>query len=118
MRLLITGSREYTNRERIWFYMSAMFARSGYILVVVHGDCPRGADRLVDQWCAFYQVEPERYPADWDTFGKRAGYVRNGTMAKSGGDYWLAFWVKGNRGTKDARDQYSDAGIDGYTVAK
>ena len=39
-----------------------------------------------------------RYPADWDTYGKSAGYRRNQLMADNA-DALVAFWDGQSRGT-------------------
>jgi hypothetical protein len=40
----------------------------------------------------------KRYPADWDTFGKSAGYRRNEQMAEDA-DALVAFWDGESKGT-------------------
>ena len=48
----------------------------------------------------------ERYPADWDLYGKRAGYVRNTFMAELPGIYkCLAFQLDGSDGTQHCMDE-------------
>ena len=41
-----------------------------------------------------------RFPADWDRFGKAAGYMRNEQMAKNA-DALVAFWDGTSKGTKN-----------------
>ena len=44
-----------------------------------------------------------RFPADWDKYGKAAGYKRNGEMARNA-DALIAFWDGKSRGTKHMID--------------
>lgn len=43
------------------------------------------------------------FPADWDKYGKSAGYIRNAEMAKVG-THLLAFWDGVSKGTKHMID--------------
>ena len=47
--------------------------------------------------------EIHRFPADWDSFGKSAGYIRNEQMAQNA-DALVAFWDGQSRGTKHMID--------------
>lgn len=69
-----------------------------------HQDCliisggARGADKLGEQWAREFSKELRIMPADWDNFGKRAGYVRNEEMAKVA-THLVAFWDGASKGT-------------------
>ena len=43
------------------------------------------------------------FPADWDKYGKAAGYKRNEEMARNA-DALIAFWDGKSRGTKHMID--------------
>jgi hypothetical protein len=51
----------------------------------------RGADQLGEQYAHYRQYKLDTYPADWDRFGKSAGYRRNVEMAEHA-DALIAFW--------------------------
>lgn len=95
MRILITGSRDWANRDMIHEALTdAVRGLPVQSVVVVHGAAPTGADGMVEEmvsrWSAFgWLTEP--HPADWGTFGRRAGMVRNAEMVKLGADVCLAF---------------------------
>lgn len=101
-RVLVTGSRDWTDLEAIRTAImnactfAAMEDPELTEFVVVHGDCPTGADALaqqvVDWWKEWgAKVEAERHPADWDGWGKAAGFRRNTEMAMSAPGICLAF---------------------------
>ena len=50
------------------------------------------------------------FPADWDKYGKRAGYLRNVQMAEYA-DALLAFWDGESRGTKNMIDEALSRGL-------
>lgn len=117
MILLLTGSRDLSSREIVWSYLSRVFERTGFDLLVRHGDCETGADKFAHQWCQFYQVPVDPMPADWERYGNAAGPIRNRGMAERGGDFWVAFWLRGVKGTKNAVGEFADAGISGRVIA-
>ena len=103
-RILITGSRTWTDEGAIWDALNAAIdqatTQGEREFVVVHGDCPRGADAQAAAFCedqsgwydnAGYTLAEERHPADWTALGRRAGYARNAAMVALGADVCLAF---------------------------
>lgn len=89
-RVLLTGSRTWTDIAAITTVLDRLHDQHGTRLVIVHGACPRGADAIADQWCHHRQVSAERYRADWST-GRRAGPTRNAAMVATRPDLCLAF---------------------------
>lgn len=104
-RVLVTGSRHWSNRGLVEAALEAIGEANGHQnLVVVHGHCPTGADHWADLWAqanAHRGVTLERHPADWQQLGKAAGPVRNEEMVQAGADIVLAFLTPDSRGTKD-----------------
>ena len=52
-----------------------------------------------ERWARENGVPVERYPADWEGLGKRAGYVRNVSMAERA-EALIAVWDQQSRGTQ------------------
>ena len=111
-RILITGSR---NWEDPWVIARAIESAIGdtpqWDVTIVHGDCPTGADAIAKQMAVDSGVAEEAHPADWNTHGKRAGYVRNKEMVDLGADVCLAFPIGESRGTRMTIKLAEDAGI-------
>lgn len=109
MRILVTGSRDWTNWNAL---NEALLDAAGqsHDIVVIHGTA-RGADTMADRWAIRQGVQVERYPADWERLGKRAGYYRNAEMVARGADICLAFIRKGSRGATMCADLAEKAGI-------
>jgi hypothetical protein len=108
-RILVTGSRTWTDWQQVRdalhraYLEGAMNDPHGQVILMT-GACPTGADKIAeDTWLK--NVGPdsiERHPADWDTYGKGAGFVRNTGMVDQQPDVVLAFldWCRmpcGNR---------------------
>lgn len=97
MRVLVTGSRDWPDRDVVYSALDRALDECGTVLTVVHGACPTGADKYADDWVVQrfaegYFVRPERYPADWKGPRKKgAGFARNAEMVNLGADLCLAF---------------------------
>lgn len=104
MKVLVTGDRNWTNREVIERELRKLPPGS----IVVHG-AARGADSIAGEIARRLGFEVRPYPADWDTHGKAAGPMRNAEMLRrehllhSPIEKVLAFHsdFENSRGTKD-----------------
>lgn len=99
-RILVTGSRSWDDHNVIIEALldAAKDAPAGSDITIVHGACPSGADLLVDRVALHYEWDIERHPAEWERFGKPAGFIRNRIMVESGADICLAFIKNESRG--------------------
>lgn len=96
MRVLVTGGRDYTDRDRVAAVLQAVARKHGVSAVIQGG--ARGADALCAQWARMKGVPVVTFAADWDGLGKGAGFVRNAEMMRdSNADCCIAF--PGGRGT-------------------
>src|SRR5690606_8532231 len=77
-------------------------------IVIISGGA-RGADRFGEEVAKHWGFQLEVYPADWNTHGKSAGFIRNQQMLDSGVD--LAVQFPGGRGTADMRSRLDKAGV-------
>lgn len=96
VRLLVTGPRTWTDLPTVQYAL--LDARdqppqhaAGGPMVLVHGDCPKGLDRMAAGVARQWRWEVEPHPADWEAHGKAAGFVRNAKMVDLGADLCLAF---------------------------
>lgn len=112
-RVLVTGGRDYPDREAVSARLATCrqeAARNGLKLIVIHGDCPTGADHWAAHWCRREGIDERRYPAQWDLHGRSAGPRRNQRMLDEGQpDLVLAF--PGGRGTADLVRRADKAGV-------
>jgi len=95
-RVLVTGSRTWTDTGTIRDALAAVWGDGAAVLV--SGACPRGADRLAEACWTRWGGRVERHRADWDRHGRAAGYRRNTEMVKRGAEVCLAFLRHNSRG--------------------
>jgi hypothetical protein len=78
-RVLVCGSRTFRDGTLVEALLSSLDGGS----TVIHG-AAKGADSLADFHARRIGLAVDDYPADWDRYGKRAGYVRNQQMLDEG----------------------------------
>lgn len=110
-RVLVTGSRSWTDADAIRSALDGVHVFYGDLMVVVHGGCRRGADAIADRWAKERKVAVETYPADWKRHGRRAGLFRNDQMVATGPDLCLAFIANGSPGASHCASLARHAGI-------
>jgi len=103
MRVLITGSRNWTDASLILDTILRSIPHDVPLeeVTLVHGGCPSGADALASGLCREYQMTEEVHRADWGRDGKAGGPRRNQFMVDTRPDLVLAFPLGGSRGTRD-----------------
>lgn len=127
-RILITGSRDWSDRAQLEWALGVAF-KVFRPIVVVHGACETGADRIADEWAQRAGIAVDPFEADWDNCGPEcrpghrrqrrdgsefcpaAGPRRNARMVAAGARYCLAFVLPGSRGTQDCIRRAEAAGI-------
>lgn len=109
MRILITGSRNYTNLSKVKQEIQRHATCEGQT-VIIHG-AAKGADSLADLAARQLGYSVEKYPADWSSHGRAAGPIRNQLMVDKGADICLAFPIGNSRGTYDCMNRARQAGI-------
>lgn len=108
MKLIIAGSRFDERAEMLDRFIAAekMFLDAydlSSISETVSG-AARGYDRVGERISRLNGIPVRSYPANWDKYGKAAGYIRNAEMADYA-DELLAFWDGHSRGTKNMIDE-------------
>lgn len=99
-RVVIAGCRNYTAYQEAKEYMDFCLShiRKEHTIIIVSGVAD-GADALGERYARENGFAIERYPADWEQYGKSAGPIRNREMAQVA-DYVICFWDGESRGTK------------------
>lgn len=114
MRILVTGSRDWKDKSVIAQAIMDLKEEHSFVwedVVIVHGDCPTGADAMANSFAWACDLMVEKHPADWGLFGRAAGPKRNQKMVDLGADIVLAFMNPGSKGTADCVKRAKRAGL-------
>jgi hypothetical protein len=63
-----------------------------------------GIDTCGEEFATEYSCKLKKFPADWDTYGKGAGHIRNKQMADYS-DGLLLIWNGESKGSANMREQ-------------
>lgn len=114
MRVLVFGGRDFTDSESLYSYLDK-FHKENPITTLIEGDA-RGADRMAGYWARKNKVNLQIYKAQWDQYGKAAGFIRNKQMRDEGNpDVGIA--CPGGRGTEMMKKLLEEKEIPVYDIA-
>lgn len=97
-RVVIAGSRGFCDYEAACRFIDQCLALYEQEEIIVLSGGARGADALGERYAYERGLAIERYPAQWQIYGKAAGIRRNQQMAEAC-DLVICFWDGESRGT-------------------
>lgn len=104
MNIAIVGSRDYADRDQINAYVDSLPPET----VIVSGGA-RGVDSWAVERAKKRKMSVRVLNADWDTYGKAAGMIRNSEIVAQS-DRVVAFWDGESRGTQNTMHKAQKAG--------
>jgi hypothetical protein len=98
-RVIVAGSREFNDYDFLKEKLDHLLAKKleDFEIIIVSGTAA-GADKLGERYANESGFDIYRYPADWNKFGKSAGYLRNVQMAENA-DACVVFRVNNSKGS-------------------
>lgn len=84
----VVGSREFSDLNFLTHILNAAYLRWGPFILVSGG--ARGADKMAERWADANGLQKIIYLADWQTYGKIAGFKRNKSIVNRS-DKLIAF---------------------------
>lgn len=115
VKVLVCGGRDFEDSRLLYDTLDKLHAEYRFH-TIIHGDA-RGADRMAERWAddvglTFVEV----YTAEWEAYGRSAGYFRNQRMLDEGKpDLVVAF--PGGKGTALMVELAKKAGVKVIEVA-
>ena len=109
MKVIVAGGRDFNNYPVVEKILNHIKYQ---ITEIVSGDA-RGADTLGAHWANYNGIPVKHFPAKWERYGKRAGFIRNEDMAKYA-DMLIAFWDEQSHGTANMIKIAKDKGLPYY----
>lgn len=116
-KVIVAGTRSFSDYPLLHSFCDNLLLQKEllYDIVIVSGTA-KGADRLGEQYAIEHGYRLEKFPADWDKYGRAAGMIRNSQMADNA-QALIAFWDGKSRGTKNMIDVANRKGLMVY-IAK
>lgn len=117
MKIAIVGSRDFKDLETLRNILKDLPKEFGRFTFISGG--ARGVDtlteKIIDKMNAGKFSEHQHHPKlifkpDWDTYGKKAGFLRNQKIVQEA-DMLIAFWDGKSKGTKHSIDLAVQKGI-------
>lgn len=112
-KVIIAGGRDFTDFGYVKGYMATLPPWLEVTEVVC--GMAQGADECGHRWAQYNNIPVKKFPADWATFNKRAGPLRNLQMAEYA-DGLIAFWDGKSTGTADMIMQAKHHGLWTYVI--
>jgi hypothetical protein len=110
MKTIIAGSRNIANAIT---QVNNAIKASGFVISEVISGTARGVDTAGENWAAYHGIPVVKFPANWDLYGKQAGYIRNNSMANYA-EALIAVWDGKSRGTRHMISQAAAKGLKTY----
>jgi hypothetical protein len=95
-KCIVAGGRSFDDYEHLKATLDLYLCLKTNIEIVSGG--ASGADKLGERWANEKGIDIKLFPADWDTYGRAAGPIRNEEMAKYA-DACIVFWDGKSKGT-------------------
>ena len=112
IRCIVAGGRGFADYDKtceaLDHYFGEAYTRGDTVTIISGG--AHGADHMGEMYAKDQGLDLETYPAQWDKYGKSAGYRRNEVMAKTA-THLVAFWDGKSRGTKHMIDLATTHGL-------
>lgn len=122
-KVLVCGGRDFNNwklfikemyriieEEKKWIYPPDQYGNTLPNIQIIHGGA-EGADSFADKYAVVNWTELKIFKADWNKYGKSAGFIRNQQMLDEGKpDLVIAF--PGGIGTADMVQRAKKAGVE------
>lgn len=93
-KVVIAGSRDFYDYD----ILEKIIYKTGFNIKTVISGKAKGADTLGEIYAKKHNLNIEEYPADWDQYGKSAGYIRNSQMGDNG-DAAIVICVNNSKGS-------------------
>lgn len=111
--IIVAGSRNFNDYDSFSEIMLGYLDQEWFVdktICFVTGKAKHGADNMIIYWCEEFGWPWHGKPADWDAFGKGAGYIRNREMALIS-SHLITFWDGKSKGTEHMQDIAKKMGL-------
>lgn len=105
-RIGIIGSRSRDSAVDYNLVRQVFFNLYQYGDFIVSGGCPQGGDQFAEKIARKYGIPIIIFFPDWERYGKQAGFIRNGAVAKAAHVMIACVARSRTGGTEDCLDKF------------
>ena len=109
-KLIVAGGRTFNNYELLKTKLDHLLKNKEIECVEIVSGGANGADKLGECYANEKGCMVRIFNANWDAYGKSAGYIRNAEMADYA-DACVVFWDGKSKGSKHMIDLANKKGI-------
>lgn len=103
MKIIIAGSRNFNNYDFLENKINELIKNKQIDITEIVSGKAKGADFLGEKYASLNNISIKEFPANWNLYGKKAGFLRNQEMGNYA-DVLIAFWDGNSKGTKHMID--------------
>jgi len=103
--VMVCGGRTFDDEDTLFSVLDGLanvFPVDPFDMTIIQG-AARGADSMAREYAHCRGLDTREFPAEWEKYGKSAGYRRNADMVNRA-DVVVAFWDGESKGTKHSID--------------
>ena len=108
IKLAVVGSRYFKDYDLMCEVLERFIEQHGQPSFIISGGAS-GADSLAEQWADENDIQTVIFHADWERWGKSAGFKRNKLIVAEA-THVVAFPLKNSKGTKSTIKLAQEAG--------
>lgn len=98
MKIIIAGGRDFSDYDKLCKEVDFALSKCEISRVEIVSGAAKGADSLGEKYARDHGIKLKQFSADWEKYGKAAGYKRNSEMGNYA-DALIAFWDGKSKGT-------------------
>lgn len=110
MKIGIVGSRSRDTLKDLDSVITKFMATYHPGDTIVSGGCPKGGDRFAEVIAKQLNIPIKIYPAQWNKYGKSAGFIRNDDIARESNVLIACVAFDRTGGTEDTIKKYLKLG--------
>ena len=107
-KVIIAGSRTFSSLDKLTQICDHLLQNRENIEIV--SGHAKGADQLGEQFAHLKCYSLKIFPAQWNKYGKSAGFKKNAEMSEYA-DALIAFWDEKSKGTRHMIDLAKSMGL-------
>lgn len=94
-KIIVAGSRTFSDYKLLKNKLDNLQFKIGEFEII--SGSAQGADQLSEEYAKENNLNIMKFPANWNKYGKKAGYIRNKEMAEFA-DACIVFWDGKSKG--------------------